>query len=154
MGESESGTKPQAKPKPKPKPKPASLKAHNSQQPSQALQSLRASSQALESEEELKASLKDTVDAQLLAWKGGKETNIRALLASLDTVLWEDIVKDMGGKVALSELVLEGQVKKKYMRAVGRVHPDKLNTGNSTVEQRMLANGVFGALNEAWNAFK
>jgi hypothetical protein len=30
----------------------------------------------------------------------------------------------------------------------------QLNTGNSTVEQRMLANGVFGALNEAWNAFK
>ena len=123
--ESESGTKPQAKPKPKPKP--ASLKANNSQQPSQALKSLRASSQALESEEELKASLKDTVDARLIAWKGGKETNIRALLASLDTVLWEDIVKDMGGKVALSELVLEGQVKKKYMRAVGRVHPDKVS---------------------------
>jgi tetratricopeptide (TPR) repeat protein len=125
MGEGESRTKPQAKPKPKPKP--ASMKANNRQEPSQALQSLRASSQALESEEELKASLKDTVDARLMAWKGGKETNIRALLASLDTVLWEDIVKDMGGKVALSELVLEGQVKKRYMRAVGRVHPDKVS---------------------------
>ena len=125
MGESGSGTKPQAKPKPKPKP--ASMKANNIQEPSRALQSLRASSQALESEEELKASLKDTVDARLMTWKGGKEANIRALLASLDTVLWEDIVKDMGGKVALSELVLEGQVKKRYMRAVGRVHPDKVS---------------------------
>lgn len=30
----------------------------------------------------------------------------------------------------------------------------QLNASNTTVEQRMIANGVFGVLNEAWNAFK
>lgn len=30
----------------------------------------------------------------------------------------------------------------------------QLNAQNSTVEQRMLANGVFGTLNEAWIAFQ
>ena len=30
----------------------------------------------------------------------------------------------------------------------------QLNAGNTTVEQRMLANGVFGALNKAWGEFK
>lgn len=30
----------------------------------------------------------------------------------------------------------------------------QLNAGNTTVEQRMVANGVFGTLNEAWNVFQ
>lgn len=30
----------------------------------------------------------------------------------------------------------------------------QLNANNTTLEQRMIANGVFGALNDAWNAFK
>jgi len=30
----------------------------------------------------------------------------------------------------------------------------QLNARNTTVEQRMIANGVFGTLNEAWNAFQ
>ena len=29
----------------------------------------------------------------------------------------------------------------------------QLNAKNTTLEQRMIANGVFGSLNEAWNAF-
>jgi hypothetical protein len=29
-----------------------------------------------------------------------------------------------------------------------------LNVNNTTLEQRMIANGVFAALNEAWLAFK
>lgn len=30
----------------------------------------------------------------------------------------------------------------------------QLNASNTTLEQRMIANGVFGSLNDAWNAFK
>ena len=30
----------------------------------------------------------------------------------------------------------------------------QLNARNTTVEQRMIANGVFGSLNDAWNAFQ
>ncbi|KAF8166004.1 hypothetical protein B0H34DRAFT_794317 [Crassisporium funariophilum] len=81
----------------------------------------------------------------------GKETNICALLSSLDQVLWPEVV---GVKMGLHKLIMPAHVKKGYVRAIGRVHPDKLNASNSTVEQRMLANAVFGTLNEAWIAFQ
>ncbi|KAI6147433.1 hypothetical protein BKA82DRAFT_4153564 [Pisolithus tinctorius] len=68
-----------------------------------------------------------------------KETNIRALLTTLDSVLWPEL----GWK----------KVKVAYMRAIARVHPDKLNADNTTIEQQMIASGVFGTLNQAWNAF-
>ncbi|KIK69862.1 hypothetical protein GYMLUDRAFT_34250 [Collybiopsis luxurians FD-317 M1] len=139
-------------PKPKPTGKPARPSPRRGPTPpSQALNSLRAANQEAESEDLQRHALKDSVEARLQAWKGGKETNIRALLASLDTILWPELGVQ---KVGMSELISEGKLKIKYMKAIAKVHPDKLNTGNSTVEQRMIAGGVFGALNEAWNAFK
>ncbi|KAJ3569382.1 hypothetical protein NP233_g5079 [Leucocoprinus birnbaumii] len=142
-------------PRPKPKPRPATSTPRNPDQPSSALNALRNTNAAAEAEDQAKHELKDFVDARLANWKNGKESNIRALLASLDTVLWEELVKAGGGvKVGMHELVTPGQVKIKYMKAVAKVHPDKLNASNSTLEQRMIAQGVFGALNEAWNAFK
>ncbi|KAG6908358.1 hypothetical protein DXG01_005176 [Tephrocybe rancida] len=135
--------------KPKPPVKPAALS--RPAPPSQALENLRTASNAAEAEDQLRHELKDTVDAKLTAWKGGKETNIRALLGSLDLVLWPELGLQ---KVGMAELVTPSQVKIKYTRTIAKLHPDKLNSGNTTVEQRMLANSVFGALNEAWNAFK
>ncbi|KII94524.1 hypothetical protein PLICRDRAFT_127526 [Plicaturopsis crispa FD-325 SS-3] len=134
---------PPKKPAPAPRPRPTA--------PSQALNQLRAANNAAEAEDEERYQLKDKVDARLLAWKGGKETNIRALIASLDTVLWPELG---WVKVGMGELVSPSQVKIRYTKAIAKLHPDKLNTGNTTLEQRMIANGVFGALNEAWNAFK
>ncbi|KAJ7246347.1 hypothetical protein C8J57DRAFT_1140499 [Mycena rebaudengoi] len=137
-----------AKPVSKPKPKAPPLRPAP---PSEALTSLRQANDALEAEDNAKHQLKDTVDGKLMAWKGGKETNIRALLASLDTVLWPELQLQPAG---MKDLVTPGQVKIKYVKAIAKLHPDKLNANNSTLEQRMIANGVFGALNEAWNAFK
>ncbi|KAF5369691.1 hypothetical protein D9615_010167 [Tricholomella constricta] len=137
------------RPRPKPPVKPASLS--RPAPPSQALENLRTANDAADAEDQQRHELKDSVDAKLLAWKGGKETNIRALLGSLDTVLWPELGMP---KVGMAELVTPGQVKVKYTRAIAKLHPDKLNAGNTTVEQRMIANSVFGALNEAWNAFK
>ncbi|KAK7048060.1 UBA domain-containing protein 7 [Favolaschia claudopus] len=136
-GPSEAAPKPPA-PKPKPKAPPAVTK-------------FRQEVKAQEEEDLAKHQLKDTVDGKLIAWKGGKETNIRALLASLDTVLWPEIGLQ---SVGMKDLVTPGQVKIRYVKAIAKLHPDKLNANNSTLEQRMVANGVFGALNEAWNAFK
>ncbi|KAJ6521342.1 hypothetical protein DFH09DRAFT_1425006 [Mycena vulgaris] len=119
--------------------------------PSEALTNLRQANNAQEEEDLARHQLKDTVDGKLLAWKGGKETNVRALLASLDTVLWPELGLQPSG---MKDLVTPGQVKIRYMKAIAKLHPDKLNANNSTLEQRMVANGVFGALNEAWNAFK
>jgi len=97
-------------------------------QPSQALNAFRSSAAAAEAEDRAKHKLKDAVDARLLSWKQGKEGNIRALLASLDMVLWEEMVKSDGKavKVGMHELVMPAQVKMRYMKAVARVHPDKV----------------------------
>ncbi|KAF7357622.1 UBA domain-containing protein 7 [Mycena sanguinolenta] len=136
---------------PKPRPKPKVVPNAGSQPPSEAVTKFRKEIKAQEEEDLAKHQLKDTVDAKLIAWKGGKETNIRALLASLDIVLWPELGLQPAG---MKDLVTPGQVKIRYMKAIAKLHPDKLNGSNSTLEQRMVANGVFGALNEAWNAFK
>jgi hypothetical protein len=151
----------------------------SSSQPSKALLAHQATTLQAEADDTLKHQLKDSVDTRISAWKKGKETNIRALLSSLDMVLWREILSG-GVKVnGLGELVTDVQVKKGYMRAIAKVHPDKVklpqlflslfffylfrlliynfdkfNATNSTVEQRMLANSVFAALNEAWIAFQ
>ncbi|KAH8830023.1 hypothetical protein DL96DRAFT_1591288 [Flagelloscypha sp. PMI_526] len=142
---------------PKPKP-PAATTASKTKAPiykpkvqtsGAAVAAVRKANQAQENEDDEKFRLKDTVDGKIEAWKKGKETNIRALLGSLDMVLWPGLGLK---KIGLHELVQEKQVKICYMRAVGRIHPDKITPGNSTLEQRMIANAAFGVLNEAWNA--
>lgn len=152
-GKSSAGVGSAAPPKVKPRPRPTPARS-NVAPSGAAVKAYREQVNAAEAEDTLKHQLKDAVEAKLLAWKKGKEANLRALLASLDIVLWEEVIKDMGGKPGLADLVSGGGVKKWYMKSVARVHPDKLNANNSTVEQRMLAGGVFGALNEAWIAFK
>ena len=92
---------------------------------SEAVASLRAASKALEAEDQQRLALKDSVEARLNAWKSGKETNLRALLASLDAVLWDEILAG-GLKVGMHELIVEKQVKIKYMKVIARLHPDKV----------------------------
>ncbi len=59
-----------------------------------------------------------------------KETNIRALLSSLDTILWDEMKKDWK-PVNLSELITPNQVKIRYMKAIGKLHPDKVALCNN-----------------------
>ncbi|KAF8428425.1 hypothetical protein L210DRAFT_3564346, partial [Boletus edulis BED1] len=149
----------QSAPNPKPRTNAASYprpkltpQSSASPPPSAALTALRSTHDAQQAEDTARLECKDTVDARLSAWKSGREGNIRALVTSLDeTVLWPELG---WRKVSMAEVVSKGQVKGAYVRAIARVHPDKLNAGNTTVEQRMIANGVFGALNEAWNVFQ
>ncbi|KAF9516794.1 hypothetical protein BS47DRAFT_1314950 [Hydnum rufescens UP504] len=142
-------SRPQGASKPKHQPKSASLSRPTP--PSDAVNRLRTANDTQEAEDLERIEIKDAVDAKLVAWKGGKENNLRALIASLDTVLWPELGWQT---IGMSELITPGQVKIRYMKAIGRVHPDKLSSMNTTLEQRMIANGVFGALNEAWNTFK
>lgn len=106
---------------------------------------LKEANAALESEDAERSELKDSVDGRVAAWKTGKEANLRALIASLDGVLWPELGWQ---KVGLHELVTDKQVKIRYTRAIGKLHPDKLAIGQTTVEQRMIAGAVFGTLNE------
>ena len=111
--------------KPRPKPPIAKPRPSAPTPPSVALRSLQATTAQAEADENLKHQLKDTIDAKLAAWRTGKETNIRALLASLDMVLWEELLKDV--KLSgLHELVTPAQVKKGYVKAIAKVHPDKV----------------------------
>ncbi|KAF9432665.1 hypothetical protein BGZ76_010495 [Entomortierella beljakovae] len=117
---------------------------------SEGVSKLRQTAALQEKEEDEKLRLRDHVDQKMVMWKAGKEDNVRALIASLGSVLWEGA----GWKpVGMHELVTPSQVKIKYMRAIGKVHPDKLSS-TTTVEQRMMANTIFSTLNHAWDAFK
>ncbi|KAF9345597.1 hypothetical protein BGX26_002966 [Mortierella sp. AD094] len=117
---------------------------------SEGVSKLRQTAALQEKEEDEKLRLRDKVDQKMTLWKAGKEDNVRALIASLGSVLWEGA----GWKpVGMHELVTPAQVKIKYMRAIGKVHPDKLSS-TTTVEQRMMANTIFSTLNHAWDAFK
>ncbi|KAJ3150123.1 hypothetical protein HK101_001993 [Irineochytrium annulatum] len=114
-----------------------------------AVKKLRAQNQQAEAEDAQKIALTDGVEAKINRWKGGKENNLRALLSSLDIILWEGNMV----QVNLSELITAQQVKIKYMKAIAKVHPDKLKP-DTTTEQKMIANNVFSSLNKAWDAFK
>lgn len=111
------------KPKPKPRPKPVTFR---SVAPSEALKRVREANQAAEAEDQEKYACKDQVDARLMAWKSGKENNIRALIASLDTVLWPELGLQ---KVGMHELVTPSQVKIRYTKAIAKLHPDKVCIG-------------------------
>ncbi|KAI7899531.1 uncharacterized protein BX663DRAFT_478483 [Cokeromyces recurvatus] len=117
---------------------------------SKAVAAMRARAAQQEAEDAEKLKKTDEVNARLLAWKAGKEQNLRALLATLDTLLWPG-AQWKGAQ--MSELINPKKCKIIYMKAISKVHPDKLPS-NVTVEQRMLASGIFATLNEAWDSFK
>ncbi|EED82866.1 predicted protein [Postia placenta Mad-698-R] len=108
-------SRPAAKPKPRPSRPPVAV-------PTEALNRVREANQAAEAEDQARHELKDVVDARLVAWKNGKETNIRALIASLETVLWPELGWK---KVGMHELVTPAQVKIRYTKAIAKLHPDK-----------------------------
>ena len=79
------------------------------------------------------------------------QDNIRALLASLHTILWEGSGWTPPG---LTDLVEAPRVKKAYMRANLVVHPDKVRQKGGTVEQIVIADMAFDALKTAWGKFE
>jgi tetratricopeptide (TPR) repeat protein len=107
----------------KPKPRAAPPRRSGPTGPSEASKRLKQAEQALENEENERIQLKDSVDARIQGWKGGKEANIRALIASLETVLWPELG---WVKVGMHELVTPSQVKIRYTKAIAKVHPDKV----------------------------
>jgi len=108
---------PPAQPVRRPPPKIAS------NQESEAVKRLRAANEAAAAASDEAFALNDAVEARLASWKAGKEGNLRALLASLDTILWADAGWK---KVGMGDLVMPNKVKIIYMKAIGKVHPDKV----------------------------
>eukprot|EP00850_Spirogloea_muscicola_P020709 SM000224S07097 [mRNA] locus=s224:160842:164203:+ [translate_table: standard] len=92
----------------------------------------------------------DLLDAEIKRWAAGKEGNLRALLSTLQYVLWPEC---NWTPVSLTD-VIEGQsVKKVYRRATLVVHPDKVQQKGATIQQKYIAEKVFDLLKEAWNKF-
>ncbi|KAF6803739.1 UBA/TS-N domain-containing protein [Colletotrichum sojae] len=141
-------------PKPKPKPRPVAAAAPRpSAAPaknSEAVERLRKQNEAAAAEDDEKFALSEKVDARIAAWRDGKRENLRALIGSLDQVLWEG---SGWKKVGLHELVMANKVKINYMKAIAKCHPDKLPQDAST-EVRLIAATVFATLNESWDKFK
>ena len=112
-----------AVPPSKPKPKSNAPVRREIQPSGEAVQKLQEAATAQEAEDSLKADLKDSVDARITTWKSGKENNLRALIASLENVLWPELG---WVKVGMHELVTPSQVKVRYTKAIAKVHPDKV----------------------------
>ncbi|CAI7669384.1 unnamed protein product [Penicillium pancosmium] len=144
---------PAKKPTPAPK-KPSALSdlsgSSGTGQDSEAVSRLREANKAAEREDDEKFALSESVDLRITNWKNGKQDNLRALLGSLDAVLWAE---SGWKKISLAELVLPNKVKIQYMKGIAKVHPDKIPT-TATTEQRMISSAVFGILNEAWDKFR
>ncbi|XP_036182139.1 cyclin-G-associated kinase isoform X2 [Myotis myotis] len=90
----------------------------------------------------------DPLKLKLLGWTEGKERNIRALLSTLHTVLWDG--ESRWTPVGMADLVTPEQVKKQYRRAVLVVHPDKA-TGQPYEQQARM---IFMELSDAWSEFE
>ncbi|BFZ57578.1 auxilin-like clathrin-binding protein required for normal clathrin function [Savitreella phatthalungensis] len=144
----ENALKPKSKPAPQPT-RPVSAPVE-SRAAAAAVRKLRAEAAATADEETQRVALYDTVAGKLDAWSKGKETNLRALLASMDLVLWPSA---NWKSVTLADLVVPAKCKVVYMRALAKVHPDKIHR-EASVQEKMLAAAVFAKLNAAWDVFK
>ncbi|ORZ13622.1 DnaJ domain-containing protein [Absidia repens] len=118
--------------------------------PSKAVAAMRARQAEIAKEDCERMEKGDLVNARIDQWKKGREKNIRALLSSLDTLLWPGA---QWRGAPINELLEPKKVKICYMKAIAKVHPDKL-PASTTVEQKLLASGIFSVLNQAWDDFR
>ncbi|KAI9079666.1 hypothetical protein K1719_038287 [Acacia pycnantha] len=92
----------------------------------------------------------ETLDVEIKRWAAGKEGNLRALLSTLQYVLWPECGWQ---PVSLTDLITGASVKKVYRKATLCVHPDKVQQKGATLQQKYIAEKVFDLLKEAWNKF-
>lgn len=101
-------------------------------------------------EQEERHRLAATLDDDIKRWASGKEGNLRALLSSLQYVLWPQC----GWRpVSLTDMMTSISVKKVYQKATLCVHPDKVQQKGANIEQKYIAEKVFDVLKEAYNKF-
>lgn len=108
----------------KPRPRPSATASLAPTPDSDAVLRLRAANQAAEKADDEKLALVDKVEERVNKWREGKRDNLRALIGSMENVLWEG---SGWKKVGLHELVVNSKVKINYMKAIGKCHPDKVS---------------------------
>ncbi|XP_059659945.1 auxilin-related protein 2-like isoform X2 [Cornus florida] len=92
----------------------------------------------------------ETLDFEIKRWAAGKEGNLRALLSTLQYVLWPECGWQ---PVSLTDLITGASVKKAYRKATLCIHPDKVQQKGANLQQKYIAEKVFDLLKEAWNKF-
>ncbi|XP_062101050.1 auxilin-related protein 1 isoform X2 [Humulus lupulus] len=101
-------------------------------------------------EQEERRRIAETLDVKIKRWAAGKEGNLRALLSSLQYVLWPERGWE---PVSLTDIITSSSVRKVYRKATLYVHPDKVQQKGATLEQKYTAEKIFDVLKEAWNKF-
>ncbi|VAH92022.1 unnamed protein product [Triticum turgidum subsp. durum] len=91
-----------------------------------------------------------SLDFEIKRWAAGKEGNLRALLSTLQYILWPECGWQA---VSLTDLITGAAVKKQYRKATLCIHPDKVQQKGATLQQKYIAEKVFDMLKEAWNKF-
>lgn len=92
----------------------------------------------------------ESLDFEIKRWAAGKEGNLRALLSTLQYVLWPECGWQ---PVSLTDLITGASVKKVYRKATLCIHPDKVQQKGANLQQKYIAEKVFDLLKEAWNKF-
>ncbi|KAF4369752.1 hypothetical protein F8388_018809 [Cannabis sativa] len=92
----------------------------------------------------------ETLDVEIKRWAAGKEGNLRALLSTMQYVLWPE---SGWQPVSLTDMITAASVKKVYRKATLCIHPDKVQQKGATLQQKYVAEKVFDLLKEAWNKF-
>ncbi|KAI3682549.1 hypothetical protein L1987_82605 [Smallanthus sonchifolius] len=104
----------------------------------------------IQKEQEEKHRISATLDAEIKRWAAGKEGNLRAMLSTLQCVLWPECGWQ---PVSLADLITGASVKKVYRKANLCIHPDKVQQKGANLQQKYVAEKVFYLLQEAWNKF-
>ncbi|XAR58804.1 hypothetical protein NMG60_11014352 [Bertholletia excelsa] len=104
----------------------------------------------IQKEQEERHRIAETLDVEIKRWAAGKEGNLRALLSTLQYVLWPQCGWQ---PVSLMDLITGAAVKKVYRKATLCIHPDKVQQKGATLQQKYIAEKVFDLLKEAWNKF-
>ncbi|KAM7543291.1 hypothetical protein Aperf_G00000004656 [Anoplocephala perfoliata] len=93
------------------------------------------------------AQTEDPEALKVIEWLDGKEKNVRALLCTLDAVLWEGVRWE---QISMADVLTVQQVKQQYRKAARAVHPDKwMNT-----EHMNMAKLILIELNDAMAEFE
>ncbi|KAH1255343.1 Auxilin-related protein 2 [Glycine max] len=85
----------------------------------------------------------ETLDFEIKRWAAGKVGNLRALLSTLQYVLWPECGWQ---PVSLTDLITAAAVRKVYRKATLCTHPDKVQQKGATIQQKYIAEKVFDLL--------
>lgn len=115
-----------------------------------AVEEARARVENKKQQEEEEDKIRVQLEPKIKAWseEHGKKKQLRALLATMHTVLWP------GAKwtqISIGDVLDDGKVKKFYHKATLVVHPDK--TQSLPADQRFCSKRIFDALTQAKTEF-